>query len=377
MKMQFVTRVLWMVLLGVAMPFGAAFGQHDNASSNRPSEALKAYIRNYLNLGPGVPQETMRITVVSVKTEDEAGEEEVVYISGQGWCGVTGGCNMLIVEPFQASFKVIGDVTIVQLPIYLLPSMENGHPDIGVWVAGGGDGTEMRLCSRSMAPAIQGILRCLLREKSMASKEKESSQRRKIAFFSTKSEKNMKTRFVTSVLVMAVLGVLMPVGASFGQQSEASSNNPSEALKEFLRSYLNPGPDDHKEAIRITVVSVKTEDKAGEEEIVYISGPQGTWCGTGGCMMLILEPFQSSFNVLGKVLAVQLPIRLLPSMEFRHPDIGVQVEWAAPPMDYEAVLSFNGTNYPVSTVLPPARKVKGIEGKRIITTTEHSVPLYD
>jgi len=81
MKMQFVTRVLWMVLLGVAMPFGAAFGQHDNASSNRPSEALKAYIRNYLNLGPGVPQETMRITVVSVKTEDEAGEEEVVYIS--------------------------------------------------------------------------------------------------------------------------------------------------------------------------------------------------------------------------------------------------------------------------------------------------------
>jgi hypothetical protein len=93
--------------------------------------------------------------------------------------------------------------------------------------------------------------------------------------------------------------------------------------------------------------------------------------------MLILEPFESSFKVLGDVSIVQLPIRLLPSRKYRHPDIGVQVEWAAPPMDYEAVLSFNGTNYPVSTVLPPARKVKGIEGKRIITTTEHSVPLYD
>jgi hypothetical protein len=208
----------------------------------------------------------------------------------------------------------------------------------------------------------------------MASKEKESSQRRKIAFFSTKSEKNMKTRFVTSVLVMAVLGVLMPVGASFGQQSEASSNNPSEALKAFLRSYLNPRQEALlEETARITVVSVKTEAEAGEEQVVYVSG-QG-WCGSGGCTMLIVEPFQSSFKVLGDVRGVQLPIRLLPSMEFRHPDIGVQVKWDAPP--YEAVLSFNGTNYPVSTVLPPARKIKGFEGKRIITTTKNSVPLYE
>jgi hypothetical protein len=138
MRMRFAASVLVMAVLGVAILVGVSFGQQRDASSDRPSEALKSFIRNYLNLGPGVPQETMRITVVSVKTEDKAGEEEVVYISGQGWCGVTGGCNMLIVELFQASFKVIGDVTIVQLPIYLLPSMENGHPDIGVWVAGGG-----------------------------------------------------------------------------------------------------------------------------------------------------------------------------------------------------------------------------------------------
>ena len=187
----------------------------------------------------------------------------------------------------------------------------------------------------------------------------------------------MRMRFVTRTLGIALLGVAMPIGTAFGQQGDASSNNPSEALKAFLRSYLNPrGEDIIKETTQITVVSVETEAGAGEELVVYVSGPQGSWCGTGGCMMLILEPFQSSFNVLGKVLAVQLPIRLLPSMEFRHPDIGVQVEWAAPPMDYEAVLSFNGTNYPVSTVLPPARKVKGIEGKKIITTTENSVPLY-
>jgi hypothetical protein len=213
----------------------------------------------------------------------------------------------------------------------------------------------------------------------MASKEKGSSQQRKIAFHYTKSEKNMRMRFAANVLVMAVLGVAMPIGASFGQQGDAASNSPTEALKAFLRSYLNPGPVrlgplDLEETAQITVVSVKTEDKAGEEQVVYVSG-QG-WCGTSGCTMLIVEPFQSSFKVLGVEPGVQLPIRLLPSMEYGHPDIGVQVSGGGIEVPYEAVLSFNGTNYPENPSMPPARKVKGIEGKRIITTTENSIPLY-
>jgi hypothetical protein len=187
----------------------------------------------------------------------------------------------------------------------------------------------------------------------------------------------MKMRFVTSTLGLALLGVAMPFGALFGQQGAAASNNPSEALKAFLRSYLNPQQNSEiDETTQITVVSVKTEDKAGEEEqIVYVSG-RG-WCGTSGCTMLIVEPFQSSFKVLGNERGVQLPIRLLPSKEYGHPDIGVQVSGGGIEVPYEAILSFNGTNYPENSALPPARPVKGIEGKRIITTTEHSVPLYD
>lgn len=45
---------------------------------------------------------------------------------------------MLILEPTASSFKVLGRVTIVQLPIKLLPSMSNGRPEIGVRVQGGG-----------------------------------------------------------------------------------------------------------------------------------------------------------------------------------------------------------------------------------------------
>ena len=78
----------------------------------------------------------------------------------------------------------------------------------------------------------------------------------------------MRMRFAANVLVMAVLGVAMPIGASFGQQGDAASNSPTEALKAFLRSYLNPGPVrlgplDLEETAQITVVSVKTEYKAG------------------------------------------------------------------------------------------------------------------
>lgn len=51
------------------------------------------------------------------------------------YCALTIALSSLIVYPF---FLVLGRVTIVQLPIKLLPSMSDGHPDIGVRVQGGG-----------------------------------------------------------------------------------------------------------------------------------------------------------------------------------------------------------------------------------------------
>jgi len=192
----------------------------------------------------------------------------------------------------------------------------------------------------------------------------------------------MKMRFAASFLWMVLLGVAMPIGNAFGQQGDASSDRPSEALKAFLRSYLNPRQEARlEETTQITVVSVKTEAEAGEELVVYVSGPQGSWCGTGGCMMLILEPFQSSFKVLGRVTIVQLPIRLLPSRKHRHPDIGVWVQGGGIQPGYEAVVSFDGTNYSATysdnLSTPPAQPVNGIKGKKIITTTDNSIPLYE
>ncbi len=182
---------------------------------------------------------------------------------------------------------------------------------------------------------------------------------------------NVKSLFLgTAALTIASTIVFSP-----GQQATAS-NRPSEPLKTYLRSYLSLGgkvPPD--KTTRITAVSVKTDDGKTEEDIVYISG-QG-WCGSGGCTMLILEPSESAFNVLGRVTIVQLPIRLLPSANDGHPDIGVLVQGGGIQSGYEAVLSFNGKSYPSNPSMPPARKATSVRGKVIIATTQDSVLLYD
>lgn len=113
-----------------------ARGQEPDISGHL-GEPLKTYLRGYLSHGgEDSPDTTTRITAIKVATS-HGGEEDVVYISGSGWCG-SGGCRLLILGRAKSTFKILGKVTIVRLPIRLLPSTSHGHPDIGVMVQGGG-----------------------------------------------------------------------------------------------------------------------------------------------------------------------------------------------------------------------------------------------
>jgi hypothetical protein len=184
----------------------------------------------------------------------------------------------------------------------------------------------------------------------------------------------MKMRPPTRIIGIAFLTIAGTAALSLGQQ--AASNRPSEPLKAYLRSYLSFGGKVPPDATtRVTSFGVKTDDGKTKEDIVYVSG-QG-WCGSGGCMLLILEAAGSSFKVLGKVTIVQLPIRLLDSMSHGRPNIGVLVQGGGILSGYEAVLSFNGDRYPGNPSMPPARKMTTPRGKVIIANTDGSVPLYD
>jgi hypothetical protein len=71
--------------------------------------------------------------------------EIVVYISGGGspefgemggWCG-SGGCGIEIFEAHGTHFRKIGDIQ-AWLPVRLLAESHENHPDLSVWVQGGG-----------------------------------------------------------------------------------------------------------------------------------------------------------------------------------------------------------------------------------------------
>ena len=184
----------------------------------------------------------------------------------------------------------------------------------------------------------------------------------------------MQLRVVTTIVDALVLTMVVATGFSLEQQTTASIY-PSESLKAYLRSYLSPGKVPPDTTTRITAVCVKPDGGKTEVYIVYVSGQR--WCGSGGCTMLILEPIESSFKVLGRVTIVQLPITLLPSMRDGLPDIGVSVQGGGIQPGYEAVLSFNGKSYPSNPSMPPARKATTTGGQVIIATIERSVALYD
>jgi hypothetical protein len=177
--------------------------------------------------------------------------------------------------------------------------------------------------------------------------------------------------FLTNIVCAALaFGTGMSVCAQ-----ESAPTKPSEQLKIAVRKILNDPRDSSPDMItRITVATVKTGD-GNAEYLVYVSGQ--AWCGSGGCTLLVLEPTGSTFKVLGNMDIVQLPIRILPSMKDGHPDIGVVVRGGGVGTAYEAVLSFDGKNYPENPSIRPARKLAGSEGKIVIANTNSSVALYD
>jgi hypothetical protein len=176
------------------------------------------------------------------------------------------------------------------------------------------------------------------------------------------------------MIVWGALLIIFGAAVFYGQES-VPSNLPSESLKVYLRNYLTLGGKVPADATT-KIATFHVEAGNGKfEDVVYVSGDG--WCGSGGCTLLILEPTESTFKVLGKVTIVQLPVRLLSSMNNGYPDIGVIVQGRGILAGHEAVLSFNGESYPRNPSVPPARKTSVVRGKVIIANTDGSVPLYD
>ena len=121
------------------------------------------------------------------------------------------------------------------------------------------------------------------------------------------------------------------------------------SVNHFLKKYL--GDDNIDETTRYIIASAPDSNLI----IVYVSGE--TFCGSGGCTLLIMEHKHNNYKVINRVAIVNLPVWLLNSSTTGRPDIGVWVQGGGIQEGYEALLSFDGIVYPSNPTVPPAKKL--------------------
>ena len=151
----------------------------------------------------------------------------------------------------------------------------------------------------------------------------------------------------------------------------ATAESSIDSLTKVIQDYIGT-PDAETKTTEFAVAFVDLRDDGRKEAIVYLSSDG--WCGTAGCTMLILAPEGTSYNVVSKIPAVRLPIRVLTAKANGWHSIGVIVRKSGTAPLYEAILSFDGKSYPY--VSDGAESHGKVEGKLVMPAAVKLRPLY-
>ncbi len=161
-------------------------------------------------------------------------------------------------------------------------------------------------------------------------------------------------------------------------QSYAGNSQPeiqlTNKLEQFLRGYLYGGDIPKEDDVRYSVAFADLHGDGQQEAIVHISGR--SFCGSGGCVTLILAPKGDSWRLLGKMTITHKPIRLLLTTTHGWHDIGVYVGGGGILPGYEAAVPFNGKRYVSNPSVWPARPVHAAAGTVLIAPIDDGQPLY-
>jgi hypothetical protein len=164
-------------------------------------------------------------------------------------------------------------------------------------------------------------------------------------------------------------------GQAHHQAGDASSTA-RDALKPFLRQYLKIPPLDDDRTTRYCEAFVDLNGDGIQEVIVRIRGE--TWCGSGGCVTLVLAPEGSSYRVVTRITITRAPIRVLTESSNGWRNITVWVQGGGIQPGYEAELRFDGRTYPSNPSVPPARRLTTkVPGKVVIPSSQQGRPLYE
>lgn len=183
--------------------------------------------------------------------------------------------------------------------------------------------------------------------------------------------------FLLKITITAMYISLLFVFSSLDDANAAQSTEkvslPTDSLHSVvttLKAYVGKSRFDPDRLTRYSVASVSNTDVV----LAYLQGP--TWCGSGGCTLLILRPSGTSYKVIGKILAVHTPILDLQKLTNGLPELGVWVQGGGIDIGYEAILAANrkGT-YPVSAAMSQRHATSG-SGKCLVRTDDQGELLF-
>jgi hypothetical protein len=183
--------------------------------------------------------------------------------------------------------------------------------------------------------------------------------------------------FIPKEVAILVFVLMLASTATLAKAQQPSNSTPDNSLREFIRHYLGEpdAPSEKEGSTHYSGVFVDLNDDGKKEVIVYVSGRM--WCGTGGCVMLILALDGESYRVVTRTTVTKLPIRVLTTKSNGWHDISVAVAGEAIQPGYEAELSFDGKTYPSNPTVPPARRLSGkAQGGTVITDSTKDRALY-
>lgn len=148
-------------------------------------------------------------------------------------------------------------------------------------------------------------------------------------------------------------------------------DRPDARLQQFLRSYAHDPIEGNDKSTRFSAAALPGTDLT----LVYLRGR--SWCGSGGCTLLVLRPKGRSFQLLSEISISRPPIAVLKSRHHGLPDIGVWVQGGGILPGYQAALPFNGKGYADNPTVRPARKVTGDSGRTLIGDKAPATRLFD
>ncbi len=146
-------------------------------------------------------------------------------------------------------------------------------------------------------------------------------------------------------------------------------------LRKFLQDFAEKSDTVDVLSTKYIAKVVHLRGDGSRQMLVYLVGP--AWCGTGGCLTLILVPTESSYTALAEIGLAQQPIRVLETRSNGWHDLGIWVQGGGIQPGYEARISFDGTTYPDNPSIPPAQKINvKVAGRVVVGRSEIGIPLY-